>query len=226
MPVVLLSILCALFSAIALADGHLKSELEKQAKQEVETLKQAEKVNVQKQRKKETVVGSNIVVLKTNRGDVVIELAAERAPISVENFKQYVASGFYDNTIFHRVIPGFMIQGGGFEEDEYGMSKKTTLAPIKNEADNGLSNITGSIAMARTSNPDSGTAQFFINVNDNKNLNHTGKNPRGWGYAVFGQVVEGLDVVMAISKEKTDRKNEYSDVPVETVVIEKAVFRE
>jgi len=219
-----LSMLVTFFNVTAIADGHLKSEAEKQAKQKMEKLEQAVKDKEQEQYQKEALAdGSDIVMLKTNRGDIVIELASEKAPVTVENFKQYVTDGFYDGTIFHRVIPGFMIQGGGFEK---GLTKKKTLAPIKNEADNGLSNVVGSLAMARTSNPDSATAQFFINVNDNSNLNHTSKTSRGWGYAVFGQVVEGLDIVMAISQEKTGRKGQYRDVPMEDVIIEKAMLRE
>lgn len=214
-----LTLVSTLFGAVASADGHLKAEVEKQAQQKAET---AKKIAEKQQHQKQEMSENNTVILKTNRGDIVIELAVTKAPVSVENFKQYVSSGFYDGTIFHRVIPGFMIQGGGFEK---GFNKKQTLAPIKNEADNGLSNVVGSIAMARTGDPNSATAQFFINVNDNLNLNHTAKTQRGWGYTVFGQVVEGMDIVMAISKEKTGRKAQYRDVPVEEVVIEKAMLQ-
>ena len=158
-----------------------------------------------------------MVILKTNVGDITLELDAANAPKTVENFLQYVRDGHYDNTIFHRVIDGFMIQGGGFEP---GMKQKPTQAPIENEAKNGLKNVKGSIAMARTSDPHSATAQFFINVNDNSFLDYPGQD--GWGYCVFGQVVEGLDVVDAIRAVKTGRAGFHQDVPVEDVVIEKA----
>jgi peptidyl-prolyl cis-trans isomerase B (cyclophilin B) len=159
------------------------------------------------------------VVLETSKGDIVLELAADEAPITVKNFLSYVTSGFYNGTIFHRVIPGFMIQGGGFTSN---MQKKPAKSPIKNEADNGLTNDRGTIAMARTQDPHSATAQFFINTVDNEALNHTGKNVRGWGYAVFGEVTEGMDVVDAISKVKTGNKGPYRNVPTTPVVIRKA----
>ena len=133
--------------------------------------------------------------IKTNLGNIELELDAEKAPKTVENFLKYVKTGFYDGTIFHRVISGFMIQGGGFEPN---MNQKETLDPIENEADNGLSNLVGTIAMARTNDPHSATAQFFINTADNLFLNHTEKNSRGWGYAVFGKVSSGLEVVKKI----------------------------
>jgi peptidyl-prolyl cis-trans isomerase B (cyclophilin B) len=157
------------------------------------------------------------IELQTNMGNIVIELNKEAAPITVKNFLQYANEGFYDRTIFHRVINGFMIQGGGMTTD---MRPKQTKAPIKNEANNGLKNDRGTIAMARTNNPHSATSQFFINLKDNDFLNYApAKNP---GYAVFGTVVEGMDVVDKIAAVKTTRKHAYADVPVEAVVIEKA----
>ncbi len=161
-----------------------------------------------------------MVELQTNRGNIRIELDAERAPKSCENFLAYVRSGHFDGTIFHRVIDGFMIQGGGFEP---GMKQKATQAPIENEANNGLKNDRYTLAMARTNDPHSATAQFFINVADNAFLNHTAPTPQGWGYAVFGKVVEGQDVVDAIKGVKTGRKGFHDDVPQEDVVILKAV---
>ncbi len=160
-----------------------------------------------------------MVKLQTSLGDIVLELNPEKAPATVANFLQYVKDGHYDGTIFHRVINGFMIQGGGFDAQ---MNQKTTRAPIKNEADNGLTNDAYTIAMARTAVPDSATSQFFINVADNKNLNHTGKNPAGWGYAVFGKVVQGKDVVDKIKAVTTATKGFHGDVPVEPVTIIKA----
>ncbi|MEW6340229.1 MAG: peptidylprolyl isomerase [Paraburkholderia sp.] len=164
-----------------------------------------------------------MVELHTNHGVIKLELDAEKAPKSVENFLNYVKAGHYDNTVFHRVINGFMIQGGGFEP---GMKQKPTEAPITNEANNGLKNVTGSIAMARTNDPHSATAQFFINVNDNDFLNHSSPTPQGWGYAVFGKVVEGLDIVEKIKSVKTGSKGFHQDVPVDDVIIEKAVIVE
>ena len=161
-----------------------------------------------------------MVELHTNHGVIKLELDAEKAPKSVENFLAYVKAGHYDRTIFHRVIDGFMIQGGGFEP---GMTQKPTSTPIANEANNGLKNVKGSIAMARTNDPHSATAQFFINVNDNDFLNHSSPTPQGWGYTVFGKVVEGMDVVEKIKKVKTGSKGFHQDVPVDDVVIEKAV---
>jgi peptidyl-prolyl cis-trans isomerase B (cyclophilin B) len=162
-----------------------------------------------------------MVELHTNHGIIKLELDAEKAPKTVENFLSYVTKGHYDNTVFHRVIDGFMIQGGGFEP---GMKQKPTDAPIDNEANNGLKNVKGSIAMARTNDPHSATAQFFINVNDNDFLNHSSPTPQGWGYTVFGKVVEGLEVVDAIKKVKTGSKGFHQDVPVDDVIIEKAVI--
>ncbi len=164
-----------------------------------------------------------MVELHTNHGVIKIELDAEKAPKSVENFLNYVKAGHYDNTVFHRVIDGFMIQGGGFEP---GMKQKPTEAPVTNEANNGLKNVKGSVAMARTNDPHSATAQFFINVNDNEFLNHSSPTPQGWGYAVFGKVVEGLDVIDNIRKVKTGSKGFHQDVPVDDVIIEKAVVVE
>jgi peptidyl-prolyl cis-trans isomerase B (cyclophilin B) len=161
-----------------------------------------------------------MVELHTNKGVIRLQLDAEKAPKSTENFLAYVRSGHFDGTIFHRVIDGFMIQGGGFEP---GMKQKPTQAPIPNEADNGLKNKRYTIAMARTNDPHSATAQFFINVSDNAFLDHTSPSPQGWGYAVFGEVVEGQDVVDAIKGVKTGSKGFHQDVPVEDVVIEKAV---
>jgi peptidyl-prolyl cis-trans isomerase B (cyclophilin B) len=159
------------------------------------------------------------VALDTNHGTIVLELLAAEAPKTVENFLQYVNAGFYDGTLFHRVIPNFMIQGGGFDGQQ---RQKPTRQQIQNEADNGLTNQRGTVAMARTNDPHSATAQFFINLKDNGFLNHTGKNPQGWGYTVFGRVIEGMDVVDAIARVKTGRRGHYDDVPLETVVIQKA----
>ena len=158
------------------------------------------------------------VLMKTNKGDIVLELNADKAPVTVENFLRYVNDGAYDGTIFHRVIPNFMIQGGGFTAD---MKRKEAGAPIDNEADNGLRNERGTIAMARTSNPHSATAQFFINTKNNDFLNHKGKSPQGWGYAVFGHVAEGMDVVAAISGVKTGTRGPFRDVPADPIVITK-----
>ena len=155
----------------------------------------------------------------TSKGTFEVELNEKAAPKTVENFKNYVKEGFYDGTIFHRVIDGFMIQGGGFEK---GMKQKPTNAPIENEAANGLKNNKYTIAMARTQDPHSATAQFFINVANNDFLNHTAPTPQGWGYAVFGKVVAGQDVVDQIAKVRTGMVSFYGDVPVEDVVIEKA----
>jgi len=159
------------------------------------------------------------VKLQTSLGDITIALAAEQAPKSVENFLTYVRDGFYDATVFHRVIDGFMIQGGGFSA---GMTQKTTRAPIDNEAANGLKNTRYTLAMARTNDPHSATAQFFINVADNDFLNHTAPTGQGWGYAVFGAVVEGMDVVDAIKAVKTGNRGFHQNVPLEDVLILKA----
>jgi peptidyl-prolyl cis-trans isomerase B (cyclophilin B) len=155
-----------------------------------------------------------------NFGIVTVELDQEKAPKSVENFLGYVASGHYDNTIFHRIIPGFMVQGGGMEP---GMAQKKTAKPIENEATNGLKNNQYTLAMARTSDPHSATSQFFINIADNDFLNHTAQSSQGWGYAVFGKVVDGTDVVDKIKAVATGRKGFHDDVPKEDVVLTKAV---
>jgi peptidyl-prolyl cis-trans isomerase B (cyclophilin B) len=159
------------------------------------------------------------VKLTTTMGDIVIELNAEKAPVTTENFLNYVRDGFYDGTIFHRVIPNFMIQGGGFNDQ---MMQKMTQDPVKNEADNGLTNDRGTIAMARTQDPDSATAQFFINHNDNAFLNHTSTDVQGWGYCVFGKVTEGMDVVDAIAAVSTTDRSGHSDVPEDVIVITSA----
>ena len=159
------------------------------------------------------------VLLKTNKGDITLTLDAVKAPKTVANFLAYVKSGHYDGTIFHRVIDNFMIQGGGMAP---GMKQKPTQAEIENEANNGLKNVNGSVAMARTNEPHSASSQFFINVNDNDFLNHTAPTAQGWGYAVFGAVSDGMDVVSAIRKVKTGSSGFHQDVPTEDVVIEKA----
>lgn len=158
-----------------------------------------------------------MITLHTNHGDISIELDFEKAPKTAANFQKYAEDGFYNGTIFHRVINGFMIQGGGFDKE---MQQKETRAAIENEANNGLSNDVGTIAMARTSEPHSATAQFFINVKDNDFLNHTGKNSQGWGYCVFGKVTQGMDVVNKIKAVKTGRHGGHGDVPTEPVIIE------
>ena len=151
-------------------------------------------------------------------GDITVELDEDRAPATVANFRRYAEDGFYNDTIFHRVIPGFMIQGGGHTAD---MKEKPTREPIENEADNGLKNLRGTLSMARTSDPHSASSQFFINLVDNGYLNHTSKTHAGWGYAVFGKVVAGLDVIDKIAAVKTGRSGMHRDVPVEDVIIEK-----
>jgi len=160
-----------------------------------------------------------MIKLHTNFGVITVELDAEKAPESARNFLAYAAAGHYDNTVFHRVIPGFMVQGGGFEP---GMKQKPCTAPIKNEADNGLKNVAYTLAMARTSDPHSATAQFFINVADNEFLNFKAPNGNGWGYCVFGKVVEGSDVVDKIKGVKTGTSGFHQDVPKEDVIIERA----
>ncbi|MGB0447275.1 MAG: peptidylprolyl isomerase [Pseudomonadales bacterium] len=163
------------------------------------------------------------VLMTTNFGNITIELDHDKAPITAANFAQYVKDGFYDGVIFHRVIDGFMIQGGGFDAN---MQQKSTRENIENEADNGLSNDIGTLAMARTMDPHSASAQFFINVNNNGFLNHTGKDPQGWGYAVFGKVVEGMEVVNEIKGVATTMRAGHQDVPAENVVIESATLLE
>ena len=155
--------------------------------------------------------------MKTSMGTIRLELDEKNAPNTVANFAEYAQSGFYDGTIFHRVIPNFMIQGGGFEQ---GMTQKPTNAPIKNEANNGLKNSFGTIAMARTNDPHSATSQFFINVKDNPFLDFNSETPQGWGYCVFGKVIEGEEVLHAIAAVKTGSQGVHNDVPVEEVVIE------
>ena len=156
------------------------------------------------------------IVMETSKGNISIELYPDKAPLTVKNFIAYVDSGFYNGTIFHRVIPGFMIQGGGFTSD---MKRKPTKAPVRNEADNGMKNNRGTIAMARTQDPHSATAQFFINTVDNDFLNHRSKSGQAWGYAVFGKVIQGMEVVDAISSMKTENAGMMRNIPVESVLI-------
>lgn len=162
-----------------------------------------------------------VVELDTNMGALVIELNEEKAPKTVENFLNYVKSGHYDGTIFHRIIDGFMIQGGGMDAE---MNEKATNAPVENEADNGLKNDKGTIAMARTQDPHSATSQFFVNVKDNDFLNHSGKNMQGWGYTVFGKVTSGMDVIEKMRGVPTGRFGMHADVPKEPVVINSATI--
>ena len=164
-----------------------------------------------------------VVKLETNYGDILLRLDARKAPMTVSNFVQYVKAGHYDGTVFHRVIKNFMIQGGGMTAS---LREKTTRAPIKNEADNGLRNRKYTIAMARTSDPHSATAQFFINVKDNSFLDHRGKDQQGWGYAVFGKVIRGQDVVDQIAAVKTGSRGYYEDVPMQPVIIKRATIVE
>ena len=159
------------------------------------------------------------VKLTTTLGEVIIQLNTEKAPISSANFLTYVNEGFYNGTVFHRIIPDFMAQGGGFDTS---FNQKAVHAPIKNEANNGLKNARGTLAMARTNDPDSATAQFFINYKDNSFLNHTSQTSSGWGYAVFGEVIEGMDVVDAMAKQATSNRGGHQDVPKTNIVIEKA----
>lgn len=160
------------------------------------------------------------VLLQTSKGEILLQLYPDKAPKTVENFLRYVDDGFYDGTIFHRVISGFMIQGGGFTPD---MQQNPTRPPVINEADNGLRNIVGTIAMARTMDPHSATAQFFINVANNSSLDFREKTPRAWGYAVFGRVIKGMEVVQAIKQAPTTSKGMHRDVPQENIIINKAV---
>ncbi|MBD1575647.1 MULTISPECIES: peptidylprolyl isomerase [Vibrio] len=163
-----------------------------------------------------------MITFSTNFGEIEIELNRAKAPVSARNFLQYCQDGFYDGTIFHRVIDGFMIQGGGFTPD---MQEKTTRDPITNEANRGLKNVIGSIAMARTEAPHSATAQFFINLDNNDFLDHTATTNLGWGYAVFGQVSAGMEVVNAIAKAKTTSQREHDDVPCEPIIIQKVTVQ-
>ncbi|SNT69302.1 peptidylprolyl isomerase [Psychrobacter sp. LV10R520-6] len=167
------------------------------------------------------MVDMPVVELDTTMGAIVIELNEEKAPKTVENFLNYVKSGHYDGTIFHRIIDGFMIQGGGMDAD---MNEKGTNAPIENEADNGLKNEAGTLAMARTQDPHSATSQFFVNVKDNDFLNHTGKNAQGWGYTVFGKVTSGMDVIEKMRGVPTGRFGMHADVPKEAVIINSATI--
>ncbi|MCL7930854.1 peptidylprolyl isomerase [Halomonas llamarensis] len=164
-----------------------------------------------------------MIVLQTNLGDITIALNHEKAPVTAANFEQYVRDGFYDGTLFHRVIDGFMVQGGGFDQD---FNQKPTRDPIENEADNGLKNTQGTLAMARTQDPHSATAQFFININNNTFLDHSGKSVQGWGYAVFGEVVDGADVVEKIKNVSTTRRGMHADVPAEDIIIERAYVKD
>lgn len=172
-------------------------------------------------KKDDNMVDMPVVQLDTNMGAIVIELNEEKAPKTVENFLNYVKSGHYDGTIFHRIIDGFMIQGGGMDAE---MKEKSTNKPIENEADNGLKNDAGTIAMARTQDPHSATSQFFINVKDNDFLNHSGKNMQGWGYTVFGKVTSGMDVIEKMKGVPTGRFGMHADVPKEPVVINSATI--
>jgi len=200
-----------------------KKSLEKVAKENMSKKEQKQETqssqnnNQEKKEINKSNNNMNTVILKTNKGDIKIKLNSEKAPISVENFKAYVSDGFYDGTIFHRVIPDFMIQGGGFEKDG---TQKETKDPIKNEATNGLKNDRGTIAMARTMVTDSATSQFFINLKDNDFLNY--KDPANYGYAVFGEVIEGMDVVDLIAQVKTESKGGHGDWPTEDIIIESA----
>lgn len=162
------------------------------------------------------------VVFHTTLGDITIEVDHKNAPISAANFVQYAEDGFYNGTIFHRIIPNFVVQGGGLEP---GMENKTTRAPIENEADNGIKNLKGSLSMARTMDPNSATSQFFINLKDNDFLDHTAKNPQGWGYAVFGRIVEGMEVVENMAKVATTSRQGHQDVPVEDILIENTTVK-
>lgn len=163
------------------------------------------------------------VILKTSMGDITIEVDHEKAPVGAENFVHYAMEGYYNGTIFHRIIDDFMVQGGGMLP---GMEDKPSGDPIENEADNGLKNTRGSVAYARTMDPHSATAQFFINLVDNDFLNHSSKDMHGWGYAVFGQVTEGMDIVDAMAKVDTTNRRGHQDVPVEDIVIEKSTVKE
>ncbi|RDB43018.1 peptidyl-prolyl cis-trans isomerase [Halomonas sp. DQ26W] len=164
-----------------------------------------------------------MIVLETNLGDITVAVNHDKAPKTAANFEQYVHDGHFDGTLFHRVIPGFMVQGGGFDQE---FNQKPTREPVENEADNGLKNTIGTLAMARTQDPHSATAQFFINVADNDFLNHSGKNIQGWGYCVFGEVVEGMDVVEKITAMGTSRRGMHADVPAEDVIIQRAYMKD
>ena len=163
------------------------------------------------------------VVFKTNKGDITVEVDHEKAPIGAENFVHYAMEGFYNGTIFHRVIPGFMVQGGGMLP---GIKEKEAGEPIENEADNGLKNIRGSLSYARTQDPHSATTQFFMNLVDNESLDHTGKDDFRWGYAVFGQIIEGIEVIDDIAKVETTNRQGHDDVPVDDIIVEKCFVLE
>ena len=167
--------------------------------------------------------GMVTAIIETTKGNITLELDSEKAPETVANFVDYAKSGHYDNTIFHRVMSGFMIQGGGFDVD---MKQKDVKPPIKIEADNGLKNLNGTVAMARTNDPNSATSQFFINVKDNGFLDHTSPTPQGWGYAVFGKVTDGMDMVTSIEKVSTTSKHGHQNVPAEEVIITKVTIVE
>lgn len=165
------------------------------------------------------------VELQTNKGLITIELEAQKAPKSVDNFTRYVKAGHYDNTVFHRVIDGFMIQGGGFVIQNGALEQKPTRTPVNNEADNGLKNVIGTVAMARTNDPNSATSQFFINLVNNDFLDFRSKTPAGWGYTVFGKVTAGMDVVNRIAKSRTGFVGGMQDVPMEPIIIQKATYK-
>ena len=167
--------------------------------------------------------GMVTVIVETTKGNITLELDGEKAPETVANFVKYAKSSHYDNTIFHRVIPGFMIQGGGFDVD---MKQKSTNPPIRIEADNGLKNLNGTVAMARTNDPNSATSQFFVNVKDNSFLDHTSPTPQGWGYTVFGKVTDGMETVSIIEQVKTTTSQGHQNVPVEEVIIRKVTIIE
>jgi len=183
---------------------------------------EATKPTTEKENKSKTsgekMSANPIIKIETNKGTITIELNAEKAPISSKNMVDYVKDGFYNGLIFHRVIPNFMIQGGGMNPD---MSEKATKAQIQNEANNGLKNNRGTLAMARTNIPHSASSQFFINLKDNNFLNHSSETSQGWGYAVFGKVTEGMDIVDEIAKVKTGNHGQHGDVPLEAVIVEK-----
>ncbi len=218
-------LLTLLFSFFFLISGCNAAETvaEKTAEQKTntQTKEQSSKTTPTVETKKsgEKMSSNPKIKLETSKGTMVLELDAEKAPKSSENFVNYVNDGFYDGLIFHRVIPNFMVQGGGMNPD---MSEKGNKTPIQNEANNGLKNDRGTIAMARTNDPHSATSQFFINLKDNDFLNHTSESPAGWGYAVFGKLVEGEDVIDAIASVKTGNHGHHGDVPLEAVTIIKA----
>lgn len=210
--------LCLGFGVSCNQSSEQNNEVDKTASEtQTETTEEvSEKEDTEAKTENDKQGDTKMVIISTNHGDIKLELDKEKAPITVENFIGYVKEGFYDGTIFHRVIPGFMVQGGGFED---GMNQKSTKDPIKNEADNGVTNDRGTVAMARTSVVDSATSQFFINLADNDFLNN---GARDFGYAVFGKVVEGMEVVDKIAGVKTGTSGPFRDVPEETVTITSA----